>query len=70
MSNFDADKGYEFDLKIPNEVIKAWRLDDGSFEVNDLFYEKISSKLTIENGMGTINVKLDPLGSLILKIIE
>ena len=42
VSNFDADKSYEFDLKIPKEVIEEWEFDNGSVKVVDLLYDKIS----------------------------
>ncbi|MDH5413287.1 MAG: alpha-amylase family protein [Flavobacteriaceae bacterium] len=68
VSNFDADKSYEFDLKIPKEVIDEWGLDEGSVKVFDLLYAKISTELVIDGGIGEVKVKLDPLESLILSI--
>lgn len=70
VSNFDPDKSYEFDLKIPKEVIDEWDLDKGSVKLADLLYDKISTELIIDNGMGEVKVKLDPLESLILKLKE
>ncbi|MGB5364583.1 MAG: alpha-amylase family glycosyl hydrolase [Aureibaculum sp.] len=70
ISNFDADKSYEFDLKIPKEVIDKWGLDNGSVKIVDLLYDKISTKLIIDDGMGVINIKLKPLESIILKLNE
>ncbi|MGB5463476.1 MAG: alpha-amylase family glycosyl hydrolase [Aureibaculum sp.] len=70
VSNFDADKNYEFDLKIPKIVIDEWGLDNGSVKVVDLLYDKISTKLIIDDGMGVINIKLKPLESIILKLNE
>lgn len=70
VSNFDADKSYEFDLKIPEEVINEWKLNQSSFQVHDLLNSKINYELIIENGIGALKLKLDPLGSLILKVNE
>ena len=70
VSNFDADKNYEFDLKIPKVVIDEWGLDNGSVKIVDLLYDKISTKLIIDDGMGVINIKLKPLESIILKLNE
>jgi len=70
VSNFDSDKSYEFNLKIPEEVINEWKLNNGSYQVRDQLYEKINYELIIENGLGAIKVSLDPLGSLVLKINE
>jgi glycosidase len=70
VSNFDEDKNYEFDLKIPKDVIDEWDLDKGSVKLSDLLYEKISSELIMDDGMGVVKVKLDPLESLILSVKE
>jgi glycosidase len=70
VSNFDQDKNYEFDLKIPKDVIDEWDLDKGSVKLSDLLYEKISSELIMDDGMGVVKVKLDPLESLILSVKE
>ncbi|MBT8384251.1 MAG: alpha-amylase, partial [Bacteroidia bacterium] len=70
VSNFDEDKNYEFDLKIPKDVIDEWGLDKGSVKLSELLYDKISSELIIDNGMGVVKVKLDPLESLILRVNE
>ena len=70
VSNFDVDKSYEFDLKIPKDVIDEWDLEKGSVKLADLLYDKISTELIIDNGMGEVKVKLAPLESLILKVEE
>ena len=68
ISNFDSDKSYEFDLKLPEDVISAWNLKDGKYQVTDQLYLKLTSDLKVENGIGNTNIKLAPLESLILKI--
>ena len=70
VSNFDSDKSYELDLVIPEEVINEWKLNESSYQVHDQLFEEINYELIIDNGIGVIKVKLDPLGSLVLKIIE
>ena len=68
ISNFDSDKSYEFDLKLPNDVITAWNLTNGSYQTKDQLFDKISAELKVENGLGVLKLKLDPLASLILKV--
>jgi len=68
ISNFDSDKSYEFDLKLPEDVISAWNLKDGKYQVTDQLYLKLTSDLKVENGIGNTNIKLAPLESLILKL--
>lgn len=70
ISNFDSNKSYEFELKVPEEVIKTWKLSDGNYPVTDMLYGQYSTDLKIVNGIGFIKVKLDPLESLILSVEE
>ncbi|CAH8283662.1 glycosidase [Mariniflexile fucanivorans] len=68
ISNFDADNGHEFELKLPNTIIKEWQFNNGVYKVSDALYNQFSSELVVENGIGTVSVKLKPLESFILKI--
>ena len=68
ISNFDDTEGYQFDLKLPISVVESWRLKDGTYQFVEQIYEKHSSKLVVENGVGVIKIKLSPLESLILKL--
>ncbi len=68
VTNFDSEKTYEFDLKIPKTIIKAWNLKDGNYQFIDQLYGKTPSKLIVKNGIGVIKIKLSPLESLILKL--
>jgi len=68
ISNFDSDKSYEFDLKLPNDVISAWNLTNGSYQTKDQLLGEFSAVLKVENGLGVIKLNLDPLASLILTV--
>lgn len=68
VSNFDANNGFEFELKLPNNIVKEWQLNDGSYKVSDVLYNQFSSDLIVKNGVGTVNVHVKPLESFILKI--
>jgi glycosidase len=68
ISNFDAEKSFELDFKIPEYIITTWNLADGNYQLAEQLYGELSSNLTVENGKGTIKLKLEPLASLILKI--
>ncbi len=67
VSNFEAQNSYDFKLKIPEELITFWELQDGTYTFSDQLYEDHTSELTVENGSGSIQIKLDPLQSFILK---
>jgi len=68
VSNFDADKSYEFELKIPEELIKSWNLEDGSYPLSDQLYGNYNAELKVENQQGSISIKMERLESFILKI--
>ena len=68
ITNFDHDKKYEFDLKLPETIITDWNLKDGNYKLTDQLYDEIIIELNIENRVGKLNIILDPLESLILKI--
>ena len=68
VSNFDAIENYEFDLKLPEDLIKIWNLNDGNYKLEDQLFGKVTAELKIENGKGSIQLKLDPLESFILRL--
>ncbi|MFB9055519.1 alpha-amylase family protein [Mariniflexile ostreae] len=68
ISNFDADKGHTFNLKIPEDIIENWKLLKEEYKVKDQLYQQFSSRLVIKNGIGTVTVSLNPLESFILKV--
>lgn len=68
VSNFDANKSYAFELKIPEDVIVKWSLDNKEYILTEELYGQINKALAIENGVGKIDVALAPLESLIFNI--
>ncbi len=70
ITNFDSDKTYEFDLKLPDSITKIWNLNNKKYQLTDQLYGKLTINLNIENDIGNMKIKLKPLESLILKIIQ
>jgi glycosidase len=70
VTNFDAQKSYAFDLKIPQDVIGKWGLKDEQYPLQEVLYEQVKKPLVITNGEGTISVELAPLQSYIFKVEE
>ena len=68
ISNFDAEKSYEFDLKIPEEILKSWNMEEGSYSLTDQLYGTYETVLKIENGEGSLQIELGELESFILKL--
>lgn len=67
LSNFDAEATYSFNLKIPENVVTAWQLEDGTYELIDQLYGK-DGQLIVSEGGGKISVTLPPLESVIWKM--
>lgn len=68
VSNFSNDTGFTGELQLPAEIIKAWTLKDGSYVMHDELYGKANFKIQVSNGMGTVNLILLPLESLVLSL--
>ncbi|EKB48940.1 alpha-amylase family glycosyl hydrolase [Cecembia lonarensis] len=68
VSNFDADSSFGFDLQVPAELILAWALADGTYEVEEKLYGRAKAKLHVVEGKGRIRVDLEPLESWILEL--
>ena len=68
ISDFDSDKSFEFELKLPEEIITEWNLTKGNYMAKDQLYGEISAELKVKNEVGVIKLNLEPLASLILKV--
>jgi glycosidase len=68
ISNFDVENRYQFNLKIPSDLVSKMQLADGVYQCNDMLYQDVNTTLTIKDGKGEMNVILKPLESLILGI--
>jgi glycosidase len=68
ISNFSAENSQEFDLKISEEIVKAWELESKTYELSDQLYNTYTTELAIANGKGSAKITLEPLQSLILKL--
>jgi glycosidase len=68
VSNFDSNKTYEFELKIPVEIIEKWELENQSYLLEDQLYQTQKFDLNVSKNLGTIKMTIAPLQSFILKI--
>ena len=68
ISNFDAHKSYAFNLKVPEDVISKWQLEDKSYPLKEKLYSQVDKKLAVSNGRGEIQLELEPLQSFILSL--
>jgi glycosidase len=67
VSNLSPDHAENFDLKIPNDVITNWNLNDGTYTIKDQLYGK-TTQLKVENGVGVMNVVMGKSESFIFKL--
>ena len=67
VSNFDSEKEYKFDLKIPSHLIEEWGLEEGSYKLSDMLYGS-GSEMDVVGGQGIIKIALKPLESFIYRL--
>ena len=65
IANFSAVHTSYFDLKIPADIIAAWKLKDGTYPIKDQLYGKNTAQLQVVNGEGKIKISIAPLESFI-----
>lgn len=70
VSNFDAEKQYDIEFKLPPEIIKKWKLNRKQYKLEEQLYGEINCELNIGNDLGIINLEIEPLESFIFKIKE
>ncbi|WP_047550631.1 alpha-amylase family glycosyl hydrolase [Psychroserpens sp. Hel_I_66] len=68
ISNFDANDTFGFELQIPSEILKTWKLSDGEYQFEDQLYNQYSSILKVNGNQGSIRIDIKPLESFILKL--
>jgi glycosidase len=68
ISNFDANKMHKFQLKIPSDIIKKWKLISGKYQFKDQLYNKAEFTLDVNQTNGVLEIAIDPLESFILKL--
>ena len=67
VTNFSWVSDASFNLKIPSEIIKTWKLKDGSYTMVDQLYGE-KSIMKVENGEGVLGVEIGKSESFIFKL--
>jgi glycosidase len=68
VSNFDAHKNYSFQLKIPEDVISKWQLENKVYQLGEKLYGQVDKTLAVSNGRGEIQLELQPLQSFVFSL--
>ncbi|WP_290793766.1 alpha-amylase family protein [Flavihumibacter sp. UBA7668] len=64
LSNFSG-QPFKGKLKIPADLLKKWSIKDGNYPVYQVVFGKKQVNLTVRNGIGSIDVELAGLESLV-----
>ena len=68
ISNFDKEKEYAFTLRIPEDIVSTWNLKESQYFLAEQLYQLCNPILTVKNGTGFVDIQLNPLESMILKL--
>lgn len=68
ISNFDAERSYEVELKVPDNIVAEWKLAPGSYEIKDQLYHAITTQLNVAEGDATMRIIIKPLESFIFQL--
>ncbi len=68
VSNFDTEKSFDIDFKLPPELIATWELEPKGYSLKEQLYGEFNPMLKVENEVGTIPIKIAPLESFVFKL--
>ena len=68
VSNFEANRSYAVDIKLPQEIIQAWKLNEGEYPLKELLYGSQEFSMVVSGNQATVPVQLGPLESIILEV--
>ena len=68
ITNFSWLTKSSFNLKVPADIIKKWNLKNGSYKLKEQLYNTKNASLKVENGIGTINIEINPLESFVFEV--
>ncbi len=70
IANYDTQKQYTFDLKLPTSLVSKWNLATGEYKIFDRLYGEIEKKLIVTDKNASLKVDLQPLQSYIFYLSE
>ncbi len=65
ISNFDAQQAFGFDLKLPQEIVQKWGLENKTYTAKDELFKEKELSLIVKDEIGHIRIDIQPLESLI-----
>ena len=72
ISNFDAEKSYDIDFKLPPDIVSKWQLKAKSYPLKEQLYGQRDDVIlvTVKNDIGYMPLDISPLESFIFKLVE
>lgn len=67
VNNFSSIESFDFQLQIPENVIKYWQLSEGKYALKDKLFESRSA-LQVKDNKGSIKINIKPLESFVYEI--
>lgn len=68
VTNFSWVAASKFELKVPSDIIRKWRLKDGNYTLTDQLYKRNSVQLVVLNGEGKAEISIAPSESFIFQL--
>ena len=68
ISNFDTERSYDIDFKLPPELITTWELEPKDYALKEQLYGVYNPILKIEDEVASMPLKIAPLESFIFKL--
>ncbi|WP_409024920.1 alpha-amylase family protein [Flavobacterium sp.] len=68
VTNFSWVTSSNFNLIIPSDIIKAWKLKDGTYDLKEQLYFKNNAQLIVKDGVGSVSIAIQPSESFILSL--
>lgn len=66
--NFDVEKTFEVELRIPDEIVTEWEMQEGVYLMDDRLNAGNTTQLTVRGGAGFLPVNITALGAVIFEV--
>ena len=68
ISNFDTEKSYDIDFKLPPEMVAKWQLKVEDHVLKEQLYGLVNPTMKIVDGVGIIHLNIQPLESFVFSL--
>ena len=66
--NFKDSIADVYELQLPSDLIKEWKLKDGTYKMKEQLYQTAEFELIVSGGIGKVKLEVKPLESFILSL--